>query len=136
MIKRAWINLFFLSAVATVGPAYAEDAMACEIQHGNFKKRDYLCLLTANGRGQPIVFTSSFTGSHDDTAVSMTLTLDGLPVSCGTGSKTWLNGEDGDVSLECHLLLDGTAGTKRVLRATVNIYHAQFAGVKLTRAEP
>ena len=65
----------------------------------------------------------------------MALTLDELPVSCSKGSKTWLNGEDGetgDVSLECQTVLDGAAGTKKTLRAIINIYHARFVGVKLS----
>jgi hypothetical protein len=132
MVKRAWVNIFFLSIVATAGPAYAEDVLACETESVNFKKREYWCPLTANGRGQQIRFKADFSGSHDDTQLSMNLSLDGLPVSCSKGSKTWLNGEDGDVSLECHLVLDGAAGAKRILRATVNIYHAEFVGVKLS----
>jgi hypothetical protein len=48
---------------------------------------------------------------------------------------TWLNGEDGetgDVSLECHLVLDGAAGSQRMLRAVINIYHAGFVGFQLS----
>ena len=117
---------------ATTAPAYAEVALACETESVHFKKREYRCPLTANGSGQQIRFKADFTGSHDDTQLSMTLTMDGLPVSCGKGSTTWLNSEDGDVSLVCHLVLDGAAGTQRLLRATVNMYHAEFVGVKLS----
>jgi hypothetical protein len=88
--------------------------------------------LKANGSGQKIRFKADFSGSHDDTQLSIFLSLDGLPVTCGKGSKTWLNGEDGDVSLECHLVLDGAAGTQKMLHATVNLYHAEFVGVKLS----
>jgi hypothetical protein len=130
--KHAWINIFFLSILAAAVPAYAEDALACETQSVSFKKREYRCPLTANGRGQQIRFKANFSGSHDDTQLSMNLSLDGLPVSCSKGSKTWLNGEDGDVSLECNFVLDGTKGTKKMLRATVNIYHAEFVGIKLS----
>ena len=121
--------------VAAAGSAYAEDALACEAQLVNFKRREYRCLLTANGGGQPIRFKADFAGSHDDTQLSISLTLDDLPVTCSKGSKTWLNGEDGeagDVSLECQFVLDGTAGTQRTLRAVVNIYHAGFLGIQLS----
>jgi hypothetical protein len=132
MNKRAWINILFLAIAATAGPAFAEDTLACETQSVNFKKREYRCPLTANGRGQQIRFKADFSGSHDDTQLSMHLSLDGLPVTCSKGSKTWLNGEDGDVSLECNFVLDGAAGTKKMLRATVNVYHAEFVGLKLS----
>ena len=132
MNKRAWINIIFLAIAASAGPAYAEDALACETQSVNFKKREYLCPLKPNGREQQMRFKVNFSGSHDDTQLSMTLTLDGLPVTCSKGSKTWLNSEDGDVSLDCHLVLDGAAGAQRMLRATVNIYHAEFVGVQLS----
>ena len=49
MNKRAWINILFLAIATTTGPAYAEDALACETQSVNFKKREYRCPLTANG---------------------------------------------------------------------------------------
>ena len=132
MNKRAWINIIFLAIVAGAFPAYAEEALACETQSVNFKKREYRCPLTANGRGQQIRFKANFSGSHDDTQLSMNLSLDGLPVSCNKSSKTWLNGEDGDVSLECNFVFDAAAGTKKILRATVNIYHAEFVGIKLS----
>jgi hypothetical protein len=135
MMKHAWLSILFLSMVAAAGSAYAEDALACETQLVNFKRREYRCLLTANGGGQQIRFKADFAGSHDDTQLSISLTLDDLPVTCSKGSKTWLNGEDGetgDVSLQCHLILDGAAGTQRMLRAVINIYHAGFVGLQLS----
>ncbi len=135
MMKHAWLSILFLSMFAMAAPAYAEDALACKTQLVNFKRREYRCLLTANGGGQPIRFKADFAGSHDDTQLSISLTLDDLPVTCSKGSKTWLNGEDGetgDVSLQCHLILDGAAGTQRTLRAVVNIYHAGFLGIQLS----
>jgi len=132
MVQRVGLNMLFLAIVATAGPAHAEEALACETQSVTFKRREYRCPLIANASAQLLKFKADFTGSHDDTQLSMTLSLDGLPVTCGKGSKTWLNGEDGNVSLECHLALDGVAGTKRMLRASVNIYHAELVGVKLS----
>ena len=132
MNKRARLNIIFLALAASAGPAWAEDALACETQSVNFKKREYRCPLTANGSAQQIRFKANFSGSHDDTQLSMNLSLDGLPVSCNKSSKTWLNGEDGDVSLECNFVFDAAAGTKKILRATVNIYHAEFVGIKLS----
>jgi hypothetical protein len=132
MIKRIWAKMFFSAILAVASPAYAEEALACETQSVTFKRREYRCPLMANANARPIKFKADFSGSHDDTQLSMTLSLDGSPVSCSKNSKTWLNGEDGDVSLECHFVLDGAAGTERTLRVTVNIYHAEFVGVKLS----
>jgi len=132
MNKRAWIYIIFLAIAATAVPAYAEDALACETQSVNLKKREYRCPLTANGREQQMRFKVNFSGSHDDTQLSMTLAMDGMPVSCIKGSKTWLNGEDGDVSLDCNFVFNGATGSKKMLRATVNIYHAEFVGIKLS----
>ena len=129
---RAWVNYIFLAIAATTGPVYAEDVLACETQSVNFKRREYRCPLTANGREQQMRFKADFSGSHDDTQLSMNLTLDGLSVSCRKGSKTWLNGEDGDVSLECNFVLNGATGTKKMLQAIVNVYHAEFVGIKLS----
>jgi len=135
MMKRVGINIIFLSMLAMAAPAYAEDALICETQSVNFKWREYRCPLTVNASAQNIRFKADFTGSHDDTRLSISLSLDGLPVTCGKGSKTWLNGEDSeasDVSLECHLVLDGAAGSQRMLRAVINIYHAGFVGLQLS----
>ena len=132
MDKRTWINIIFLAIAATAGPTYAQEALACETQSVDFKKREYRCPLTANGREQQIRFKADFSGSHDDTQLSMNFSLDGLPVTCSKGSKTWLNSEDGDVSLECNFVIDGATGTKKMLRATVNFYHAEFVGIILS----
>lgn len=132
MIKHLWVIMICASILAVASPAHAEDVLACETQSVNFKVREYRCPLTANGSARPIKFKADFTGSHDDTQLSMTLRLDGLPVTCGKGSKTWLNSEDGDVSLECHLVIDGVAGTQSMLSAIVNFYHAELVGVKLS----
>lgn len=132
MDKRVWISIIFSAIATTASSAYAENVLACDTQSVNFKKREYRCALTANGRDQQIQFKADFSGSHDDTQLSMNFSMDGLPVSCSKSSKTWLNGEDGDVSLECNFVLNGAAGTQRMLHATVNFYHAEFVAIKLS----
>lgn len=131
MVWRVGMAVVCLFALWT-GTAGAEEILTCEIQAANWKRREFRCPLTAKGNGQPLRFKVDFVGSHDDTQLSMTLTLDGAPVACSKDSKTWLNGEDGNVSLDCHFVLDGTAGTKRTLVATVNIWHAQIVAVELS----
>lgn len=118
--------------ILLTGTVYASETLACETHSAHWKGREFRCPLTANGNEQQLLFKVDFSGSHDDTQLSMTLTLDGVPVKCGRDSQTWLNSEDGNVSLKCHLVLDGTAGAKRMLGATVNIWHAQFVAVELS----
>lgn len=131
MVWRAGIAAVLLFTVWT-GTACAAEVSTCETQSAHWKGREFRCPLTASGIGQQLLFKVDFSGSHDDTQLSMTLTLDGEPVACGRDSQTSLNGVDGSVSLQCHLVLDGAAGTQRMLGATVNIWHAQFVTVELS----
>ena len=131
MVWRAGVVFVCLFAVGA-GTACAAEVLACETQSVAWDRREYRCPLTANSNPRQLRFKADFAGSHDDTDVSMTLTLDGVPVACSKGSKTSLYGEDGDVSLECYLAVDGTAGTKRMLGAAVRFRHAQFVAVELS----
>ena len=131
MVWRAGIAVVFLFTLWT-GTARAAEALTCETQSAHWKWRELRCPLTASGNGQQLRFKVDFSGSHDDTQLSMTLTLDGVPVACGRDSQTSLNGVEGSVSLECHLVLDGEAGAKRMLGATANIWHAQFVAAELS----
>ena len=131
MVWRVGMAVVCLFALWT-GTAGAEEILTCEMQAANWKRREFRCPLIANGNAQQMRFKVDFVGSHDDTQLSMTLTLDGAPVACGKNSKTWVNGEDGNVSLDCQLFVDGTAGTQRTLVATVNIWHAQMVAVELS----
>lgn len=130
MVWRAGVVVCLFSV--WTGTACAAELLACETQSANWKRLEFRCPLTAKENGQPLRFKADFAGSHDDTQLSMTLTLDGAPVACSRDSKTWLNGEDGNVSLDCQFVLGGTAGTKRTLVATVNIWHAQIVAVELS----
>lgn len=114
------------------GPVYASDDAACNTAFFNPKRVVYRCEMTAKDPAQQLQFKARFSGSHDDTELSIALTLDGLPVNCAQGSKTQLNGEDGDVSLDCLFVVDGKSGSQRILGVTVNIYHARLTTVSLT----
>jgi hypothetical protein len=128
---RFWVKVMSSLAV-TAGPARAAEVLTCDAQSVSWDRREYRCPLTANGNEQRLRFKADFSGGHDDTEASMALTLDGVPVACKPGSKTSLFGEDGDVSLECHLLLAGPAGTRQMLGATVKFRHAEFVAVELS----
>lgn len=114
------------------GPVHAADDVACTIPTSNPVRVVYRCVLTAKDPVQKLQFKAHFSGSHDDTELSIALTLDGLPVSCAKGGKTKLNGVDGDVSLDCLFEVDGKAGSQRILGVTVNFYHARFEKVEMS----
>ena len=130
-VWRAGAAMICLFAIGT-GTACAEEVLACETHATNWKWQEFRCPLTINKEGQKMLFKADFSGSHDDTRLSMTLSLDGAPVACNQHSKTSLFGEDGSVSLECHFALDGTVGAKRMLAANVQIWHAQLDAITLT----
>lgn len=131
MVFRIGVTVVCLFAMG-FGTAFAADVLSCELQSADRKRREYRCPLTAKGSEQQLRFKADFTGSHDDTQLSMSLTLDGVPVICSRDSKTWLNGEDGNVSLDCNIALNGSVGTKQILGATVNIWHAELVVVELS----
>jgi hypothetical protein len=128
---RSWVNVMWLMAVTT-GSACAAEVLTCDTQSASWDRHEYRCPLTANGAEQRLRFKADFSGGHDDTEASIAFTLDGAPLACSPGSKTSLFGEDGDVSLECHLALTGPAGAKRLLGATVKFSHAEFVAVELS----
>jgi len=128
-LAAAIICLFFMGA----GTACAAEGLTCETHATNWKWQEFRCPLTVNSEAQQqMLFKADFSGSHDDTRLSMTLSLDGVPVACNQNSKTSLLGEDGNVSLECHFALDGTPGTKRMLGVLIQIWHAQLDAIKLS----
>jgi hypothetical protein len=120
--------LFFMGA----GTASAAEGLTCETHATNWKWLEFRCPLTIDKQGQQMLFKADFSGSHDDTRLSMTLSLDGVPVACSQNSKTSLLGEDGNVSLECYFSLDGTLGAKRMLGVLIQIWHAQLDAIKLS----
>jgi hypothetical protein len=128
---RAWVDVMLMLAVTT-GSACAAEVLTCDTQSVGWDRHEYRCPLTANGTEQRLRFKADFSGGHDDTEASMVMTLDGVPLACSKGSKTSLFGEDGDISLECHLALTGPPGTKRLLGATLKFRHAEFVAFELS----
>lgn len=78
-------------------------------------------------------FLARFSGGHDDTVASLDAALDGVPDPCGPGSKTYLVGEDGEVSLHCTIAPPDRAGAAKVLRVVVRWSHAEFVGFEWLR---
>jgi len=126
-----FLALSMLALPGGMVPARAQAAPACESQAGRGDRREVSCTLTPSGAGQRFRFRAHFSGSHDDTTASLTPTLDGSPLVCEAGSKTRLEGEDGDVNLECRFSTADKAGTKPVLRVLIAWHHAQYKDFEL-----
>jgi len=110
------------AAAVAADTALAQTKPACESHAAGRDKLDVACPLHAIGSAQRYRFKANFTGSHDDTRLSMTATLDGVPLACEPGSTTSREGEDGDVSLQCSF----ARGSARVLRVTLSWWHALY----------
>lgn len=76
------------------------------------------------------------TGSHDDTTASIEVAIGDAPVVCDAGSKTSTEGEDGDVTLDCHFTASGRSGAATMLRASARWFHAQYIGFEVDERHP
>jgi hypothetical protein len=120
-----------LGTVAGAGPASAQGKPRCESRATAYDTTDVECSVSATGKPRRFRFKANFSGSHDDTMASIVTTLDGAPLACEKGSKTSLQGEDGDVSLECRFSITEKAGTSHLLGMTVSWRHAQYTSFEL-----
>ena len=118
-------------AVAADADTAKQGKLHCESPSTPGDYRNIECPLNASGTPQRFRFKANFSGGHDDTMASMEATLDGSPLACEKGSKTSLQGEDGDVSLECRFSLKEKAGTKHVFAAALTWRHAQYTDFEL-----
>jgi hypothetical protein len=123
------IDVGLVAALLLPAAAAAADAAThCEASPAGRERLDVACSLHASKPTQRYRFTAHFTGSHDDTRLSMTVTLDGAPLACAPGSKTSLEGEDGDVSLHCIVPpLARAAGNATELRVRLTWWHALYS---------
>lgn len=122
-------TLLTLTAWAA-GPTCAIEPAACESLTPRNERREITCALKAPNAAQHFRFKAHFSGSHDDTTASIKLTLDGAALSCGPGSKTYLEAEDGDVTLECRFSVAPGAAT-RCVRALISWHHAEYTRFEL-----
>ena len=100
----------------------------CASTAGGGGSRQVECRLERPEKAASYRFLARFSGGHDDTVASLEAALDGAAEACGPGSKTYLVGEDGDVSLHCTIAPVDRAGAPRVLRVVVRWSHAEFGG--------
>lgn len=138
MRSTTFLSIICLSAGlgsgADAGTAIAAgpNKVQCESKSPGGDFRDISCPLDAASTPRRFRFKADFSGGHDDTMASMTLSVDGAPLPCEQGSKTHLMGEDGDVSLECRFSLSDTGSTRPVLRVLLKWSHAQYTDFALT----
>lgn len=123
--------LTLLSWAASAGAAYATEPAACESLTPRNERREISCALKSATATQRFRFKAHFSGSHDDTTAALKLTLDGAPLACEPGSKTYLEAEDGDVALECRFSIAPGAGSTHSLRAQLSWHHAEYTRFEL-----
>jgi len=109
-----------------IGCAQAEEPVQCQAPVAPGDTRDITCSLAATSGPQRLRFTADFSGSHDDTTLSLAATLDGAPLACAPGSKTDSSFEDGQVRLECRFSV--SAGPGHTLVVALRWRHAQYMG--------
>lgn len=121
-------SLFALVLAALAVPAAAAPAAppACIALAKTWQSIELACPLEAV-TPQRYRFSARFSGSHDDTTLSLTPSLDGEPLACDVGSRTDSSGEDGDIVLECRFALTQTAAGN-ALRVRMKWYHATYEG--------
>jgi hypothetical protein len=132
-LNPAAVSSLVLAAMVGAAGAAApgEENKACESQWAGGDFVQFSCPLPTRATAQRWRFKADFSGGHDDTSASMTLTLDEAPLECATGSKTRLFGEDGDVSLVCHFRVPGASGTRPTLGVALLWSHAQYVRTEL-----
>ena len=130
------IKFFIVVAMtcAALGPAVrAEDALRCQPKETMGDYQILSCELPNRTSDQHFRFRANFSGGHDDTVASLdAIHLDGQPLVCAPGSKARLEGEDGDVSLECRFEV-AAKDAARNFEVQVRWSHAQYEGHALTR---
>ncbi len=116
-------------------PLTSRPTLRCEPAIVGHDKLQMICTVAPSERKQLRVRVH-LTGSHDDTAASMDIVIDGASVACEAGNKTRTEGEDGDVTLECRFTVVDRKGSSTVLTASAKWYHAQYVGVEVDEARP
>lgn len=125
------LSLLSLALCAT--PTHAEQAVACQ-EHKLFgDERRFECTIESTAGGAPPRFVALFSGGHDDTMAALKVQVDGTDSACGAGSKPELMGEDGNISLTCHLPVTGLSPGRHAVTVHLRWSHALYEGFRLER---
>ena len=119
-VPIALIGLF----AATSAASQQVSRPQCQVNSDAGDVRDFTCTLHEPEVGRRYRFEAGFTGSHDDTVLDMTATLDDHPVACAGGSTTHSQYEDGDITLVCRFELKARSAAP-VLRVRLRWRHAE-----------
>lgn len=114
---------------SVIGSARAADLVPCRVVDENPVMREMACELGNAASGDRYRFVARFSGSHDDTSVSIALRIDDLPVQCDPGSTTSRFAEDGDVSLDCTFTV--ARERPRTVTARIRWHHAWYVDAML-----
>jgi hypothetical protein len=128
-MKSAFAIATLMLLGITIGQA--AEMLACDAPEAPGDARQITCPIAASATPRSFRFKANFTGSHDDTTMSLAATVDGAGLACGSGSKTNSQFEDGEVSLECRFPVAESASS-RTLGVKLVWRHAQYTGYEFT----
>jgi hypothetical protein len=90
------------------------------------------CPLVPADKATRYAFKVHFSGGHDDTHAWLIPKMNDAPLVCTEGSKTELEGEEGEVSLACLFTVPSGSGPAHTLTVQVQWRHAQYSRFELS----
>jgi hypothetical protein len=109
---------------------------SCTVTAQTLVSRSIQCDLRASKPGTSFIFKVNFSGSHDDTRLTLEPLMNGKPLTCSSGSMIYSEGEDGDISLACKFTITQDATTAALLRANFKWFHAEYVDHELAFDKP
>jgi hypothetical protein len=104
----------------------------CTVVAQTMVSRSIQCDLRSAKPRTSFIFKVNFSGSHDDTRLTLEPLMNGKPLSCAPGSMIYSEGEDGDISLTCKFAITQDATTTTpLLRANFKWFHAEYVDHEL-----
>jgi hypothetical protein len=104
---------------------------SCQVTAKTRASQSIQCDLRASNPTTSFLLKVNFSGSHDDTRLSMEPLLNGKPLTCAPGSLLSSEFEDGDISLVCKFSLPPGTDTARLLSANFKWFHAEYVDYEL-----
>ncbi|MCQ9375607.1 hypothetical protein NMQ14_15245 [Methyloversatilis sp. XJ19-13] len=120
-------------AMLFAASAHAGGEPECRIEAQTRDSKTVVCMIPYADVTQPFEFVVKFSGSHDDTELSLQPALDDQALACDAGSKLVSEFEDGDITLKCRFAVSGKGGGKAQFRARVHWHHADYEAHQLLR---
>lgn len=129
LVCLGWMG--FAQADATAGKVTSD---LCKVDTELGDRREISCAIPRVGSARQYRFVVRFSGGHDDTRAWMTLKLNEQALACEPGSKIELEGEEGDVSLECTFTVPAHLDGGHRLGVYVQWHHAQYTDFSFEEA--